>query len=136
MNEERDYRQVRQLINKNDFLISLKNKKMDLQSMNKDMLIKFIQTCRQDLEEENKKYKRVFEQLTEAKVNISMCKECDKLICVIGQYDILSIQRYFCCYSCTERFCLDHAVTLSSYRSQFFCSKCSTKALQEGWISK
>lgn len=112
---------------------------MDLQHMNKDMLIKLIQTCKQDLEEELKRYKNLIKQCEEAKVKIVSCEECNKLMRIEGKSAWISVDVHtFLCHNCKKILCSQCRILLRTpgniYCCFAFCKSCSSKPLGEGLI--
>ena len=99
---------------------------MDLQSMNKDMLIKLIQTCKQDLEEKLKEK----EEFIQKGLNIGV-------ICVCSEKDCEEICFGFeKCVSCSATICKNH--TLLYHMDDIFvpvksCGICETLFKAGGW---
>lgn len=105
---------------------------MDLQSMNKDMLIKLIQTCRQDLEAEIKRRDIMIEKCV-ASGAIAPCKECQEL-CVKS--------RDSCC-NCRICICQKHSFAFIRQNGQevYMCKECTDINGEDfldsfGWIKK
>lgn len=125
MNEGRSlrgYRHVGQLMNKNDLLIILKIREMDLHSMNKDMLIKLIQTCRKDLEEENKKQIDLLKQCDEEGVKFDVCKTCNKLLYMSKDGRYFSFAGCYTCWRCRKFLCEEHRICV--LRDGMQCTEC------------
>ena len=106
--------------------------KMDLQGMNKDMLIKLIQTCRQDLEEELKGKDILIEKCV-ASGAIAPCKECQELCVKSGDS----------CCNCMSLVCKKHSFTFIRQNGQeiFMCKECNdingnSYMNSFGWIRK
>lgn len=100
--------------------------KMDLQHMNKDMLIKLIQTCRQDLEEELKRRDEIIERCKNKDYFGRICREAGCLE--------VSVEHTKCC-TCGKFHCQKHLFRYGHVNggNMLLCALCGESYKAYGW---
>ena len=97
---------------------------MDLRSMNKDMFIKLIETCTQDLEEKLKEK----EEFIQKGLNIGVMCVCSEKDC-----EEICFKGYDKCVSCSDTFCKSHCLLYYKYGIIKSCGVCKVKFENAGW---